>query len=112
MNNFVIASQSVEKEEVYNAGPALRKRVQELSQIIGALRAIQSSEHWKVLEGNVWSSVTSSLYKRLRNEKDPSEIYKLQGQILWADKYTNLKGLEESFAKELDTITNKLKEYA
>lgn len=112
MNNFVIASQSIEVKEEYDAVPALRKRAQELSEIISALRAIQRSEYWKLLEKSVWNSLVSSLYKRMRNEKEVAELYRLQGQVLWAEKYANLKGIEESFTKELDTITNKLKQYA
>lgn len=108
MNNFVLASQGFGEEEKLDTSPLLRKRVEELAEIIGALRAIQSSNYWKVLEEKIWKSVVDGLTKELRKETDPAKIYRIQGRLEWALKYTDLKQVEKSFEAELKNITNQL----
>lgn len=104
MNNFVLASQSIETPEEIDVTPDLRKRAKELAEIIGALRAIQGSSHWKLLEEAIWKPLVISLDKKLRNESDTQEIFRIQGQVRWAQKYAHLHNVEESFQKELQKI--------
>lgn len=105
MNNSLIASQFVDiAEEQDQSKVYVHKRVQELGEVIEALQAIKRSNHWKLLEDKVWNGVFTSLQKRIRSEKDMTEIHRLQGQIVWAEKYLNLDDLVAAFKRELQTL--------
>lgn len=106
MNSSKIVIDNLEEE--VNTTPWLRQRQTELLQIIEAIDAIEASNYWKVLEKKVFEGVVESLYRRLRNEKDDKEIYRLQGQIVWSEKYSDLKKLAFVYKQELERIKKQL----
>lgn len=93
--------------------PWLRAREGELVKIIEAVRKVEDSEAWSTLKTHVLDGVLESLEKRLASEAakpevNNSEIYRLQGQIAWAKKYSKLDTLANAFRLELTNIRQKL----
>lgn len=110
MNNSKIATENVflEMEPKIDTGPMLREQATELSQIIEAFENISQSEYWKILQSKVFDGVLESLQRRMRNEKDTKEMFRLQGQIVWAEKYCNFTKLTEAFRTSLSNVNKKL----
>ena len=106
MNNSMVSVEFEEKKVDVN--PLLRHQLQDLTDIIEAIQHIASSNYWKVLKDKVFDGILESLKKKLSNEKDQIEIYRLQGQIAWADKYADLDKLIEVYRKELQRVRSKL----
>ena len=77
-----------------------REKVETLSETIEALQNIAGSSYWKVLQQNVFDVDLNKAKRRLANEKDTTEIFRLQGEIRWAKKFDLLKLLEDK-RKEL-----------
>lgn len=86
----------------------LRHKETELAEIIESIRAINSSSHWKRLSF-VFKEAINLLEKRLQEERDDKEIYRLQGQIGFAKVYTDFEKLLSKFENELASVQNQLK---
>lgn len=101
MNNskFAIEYNALTEEEAVDQKPMFRQRETDLVEIIEALRHIRASNYWKVLEAKVFTKEFNSLQKQLRNEKNPTEIYRLQGRITQAEKFDLEKELQ---AREME----------
>ena len=106
MNNSLISIETLEDKAV-DFSPVLRNRQTELTEIIEALRNISASKYWKVLEAKVFTKEFNSLQKKLRNEKNPTEIYRLQGRIVQAEKL-NLEKELQACESELKRIKDQL----
>jgi hypothetical protein len=107
-NSLVIETMTLETESVIDFKPHLRSRETELINIIEAIDSVSASSHWKLLQEKVFNGVMDSLQSRIRSEKNPTEIYRLQGQIGWAEKYSDLSKLSQAYRKELSNVRNKL----
>ncbi len=110
MNNSQIAMEniSLELENNVDIKPTLRAKEQDLVEIIEAIEKVSSSSYWKTLKLKVLDGVLSSLQTRIKNEKNPTEIYRLQGQIIWAEKYCDLEKLAQAYQNELLNLRTKL----
>jgi homoserine kinase len=86
----------------------LRRRQTQLSSIIDAAEHISQSSYWAVLKDEVFEGVRKSLVSKLKEEKDEKELYRLQGQFVWVDKYCDLDKLAEVYRKELLLVTQEL----
>ncbi len=108
MNNskFVIDNALTDEPKV-DYSPQLRQREQELVAIIEAIKHIKSSEYWKELQEKVFSKDLEKLTKRLRTERDNVEMFRLQGEVTWAEKYS-LETLETQYRNELINLRNQL----
>jgi methionine salvage enolase-phosphatase E1 len=104
MNNSLL---QLEVQEV-DISPQLRERERELLGIIEAFRKVSASEYWKVLRIKVFDGVVGSLHKKLIAEKNPTEMYRLQGQIVWAEKYADLEKMAQAYENELKSVRKKL----
>lgn len=107
-NSLVVETMSLEVEAPLNNAPQLRARSVELASIIEAIENVSASSYWKLLQDKVFNGVMESLQNRIRSEKNPTEIYRLQGQIGWAEKYSDLSKLSQAYRKELSNVKNKL----
>ena len=112
MNNSKIVSDNFEEEEI-DLSP-LQDKQGELTQIIEAINRVEVSEDWQKLKKLLLDGVVSNLERQLANESlkkeiNPSEIYRLQGQLTWAKKYVDLKKLSEFFRQQLEGIKLRLK---
>ena len=87
----------------------LRERDSRLVRIIESLGAIMDSKEWSTLKENVFDDVYFSIERRMKKEMEKPEIslpemYRLQGEMKWAKKYSNLDTLREVFHQELVKI--------
>lgn len=108
-NSFVIET----NEELETKSERLGEREGELVRIIEAIRVVQNSEGWSTLKTLVFNGVLDSLEHRLSSEShkpelDQPEMYRLQGQIIWARKYANLDTLANSYRLELINVRSQL----
>lgn len=86
-NNAFALNLNTLREEVKDNSPLLRKRAEELGDIIQALQNILESTSWKVLQKYEFDDTLNTLLVELGNETDPVKIYRLQGEIKRAKKY-------------------------
>ena len=103
MNNAFI-NQEVATED---SSVLLRERVEILTEVIEALQSIASSNYWKVLQQNVFNVDLDKAKSRLANEKDTTEIFRLQGEIRWGEKF-DLEKLIKKYRDELTAIRKQL----
>src|SRR3990167_10532274 len=97
-------------KEVISEDPSsvlLREKVETITEVIEALQGIASSSHWKVLQQNVFNVDLDKAKSRLANEKDTSEIFRLQGEIRWGEKF-DLEKLIKKYRDELTAIRKQL----
>lgn len=115
MNNAKITLDNVLNEEVpFDATPMLREKEGKLVKIIEALGRVAESEDWQMLEKEVFSGVVESLERRRKSEAEKPEInapelYRLQGQTIWAKKFSDLKKLNQAFKVELANTRTQIK---
>lgn len=109
MNNskFVVDQVSLSREEAVDFKPLLRQRETELITIIEALEHISGSEYWIVLYEKVFNKDLSSLQTRLESEKNPTEIYRLQGEIKRAKTLDLAKKLQ-AYRSDLQNVRNQI----
>lgn len=105
MNNSLL---QLEEEQEVDITPQLRARERECMEIIEAIRRVAVSDYWQVLKVKVFDGIVTSLHNRLINEKNPTEMYRLQGQIVWAEKYSDLEKMTQAYENELKSLRNKL----
>lgn len=108
MNNskFVIDNALTNDTQV-DKTPGMRQRETELVAILDAIKHIRASEYWKSLNELVFTRDLDKLTRLIRSEKDTVELYRLQGKVTWAEKYT-LDNLEELYRNELINLRNQL----
>ena len=111
MNNAKIAIDysALAEEEVVDNAPLLQEREAKLVKLIEAIAAVQGTREWSVLKELLFTSLETSLEKRLLEEArketpDPVKIAKVNGQLMWANKYADLSKLATSFRLELKNI--------
>lgn len=114
MNNAKIALDNQGEEINQERISFLQKQQGELSQVIEAIHAVEANSDWQKLKRLVLDGVISTLERQLatevaRKEIDTAEIYRLQGQLVWAKKYADLKKLGEFFKKQVESIKLQLK---
>ena len=103
MNNAFINQEIISED----SSVLLRERVEILIEIIEALQNIASSNYWKVLQQNVFNVDLDKAKSRLANEKDTTEIFRLQGEIRWGEKF-DLEKLIKKYRDELTAIRKQL----
>lgn len=109
MNNALLT----EEQEVADIAPDLTEREGELVKLIELLRKIDRSSEWRTLKEELFDGALKSLESRLASESKKSElnlpeIYRLQGQIRWANRYADLGKLAEVLRLELKGIQKQL----
>jgi len=62
----------------------------------------------------VFDGIVPNLERQLMNETskkeiDIAEVYRLQGQLMWAHKYADLKKFADGKRQQLENIKNQLK---
>lgn len=92
---------------------ALRERQTELIKIIESIDEVLKTKGWQTLKELVFDSRVDSLERQLlaeakKEEIDPKKIYKLQGELIWSKRYSDLRSYAEMLKKELEGIKLKL----
>ena len=90
-------------EEETDVAPLHRERIVELTAIIEALRALNSSNHWNVLTKYIFEVELSKSKSRLETESDTTEIFRLQGEARLGKRY-QLDKLLTKYTNELSKI--------
>lgn len=93
-----------------NRAEELRKRETSLVELISALEHIRASNYWKVIQEEFVSEI-QGLVSQLKKTSDTTEIFRLQGQIVRAEKL-DLDKTTESYRQELNGIRKQLQNYA
>lgn len=102
---------ALNEESAYDVVPHLREQQTEVVQVLEALEAVNRSKHWQTLQSKVFQSSLDVLQKAIRNEKDPKELFRIQGQLGWGEKYTNLEDLIVYYRRKLENIKNQIKQH-
>ena len=113
MNNSKIAMDNL--EEPTSKVDFLEREMGKLAQIAEAIKGVESSDDWKKFKRLVLDGVVESLEKRLieassKKDVDLAEVYRIQGEILWANKYVDLKKFSEWYTLQIEHIKNQLNE--
>lgn len=115
MNNSFLAIESVSfsVEDPVDRTENLREREGELLSILDALEGIASTKEWSTLKEKIFDGITESLSSKIQAEgkktvPDPLVLNRLAGQLLWAEKYSDLSKLGEIFRSELKSVRTKL----
>lgn len=113
MNNFKIALDNNTEEKKTDQLPLLREKEVEIIKIVEALSKVANSDEWQNLKNLVFDGVVETLERKIAQEatKKPlndAEIYSLNGQLVWAKKFSQLESLIEVYRTELTNIRNKL----
>ena len=105
MNNAYI---NKENEVVSDENlPIYREQVTRLTEVIEALQNIQGSSYWAVLKKYIFDVDLEKAKRRLASEKDTIEMFRLQGEIRWGEKF-DLEKLTEKYRNELSEIRKKI----
>ncbi len=107
MNNARIVMEEI-SEAKENSAPYFRERAEQLTEIIEALQNIAGSSYWKVLRQYIFDVDLEKAKRLLAKEKDTTEIFRLQGEIRWGEKFL-LENLITKYRNELEIIKTKLK---
>lgn len=105
MNNAFALSQTLEEEVPTDISPVLLRRAQDLADAIEAVHNIANSSYWKVLKQYVFDVDLEKARKSLAKEKDPTEMFRFQGEIRALER-VSLERLLEKYQNELE-ITKK-----
>lgn len=113
MNNAKIAIDFAEEEFEADKAPIIRQRQEEVVSIIEALQRLAGNGDWKVLKVLVFDGLVATLEQRLKLEAtkkliDTDELHRLNGQLIWAKRYSDLYKLIDVYKLELTSLKDKL----
>jgi hypothetical protein len=113
MNNSKIALDNEEVLEIPDRSLVLRQQEVKLIKLIEAIERVSHTSDWKLLKDHLFDDLVGSLERRLSQEAskdniDSAIIYRLQGQITWAKKFSDFRKLADSFRSELSNIRKQL----
>ena len=111
MNNSRILQ---EQEQEDDRESILQQKQGELVKIVETIRRVADSDDWHTLKKLVFDGVIETLERQLKSEAQKpqvvlSELYRLQGQLVWARKYADLHKLAEFFKNQVESIKVNLK---
>lgn len=115
MNNSKIAldNQEVISDKTFDRKPMLHQKEGELVKIIEAIMRIANSEDWSILQEHIFEGLVEGLERRLSGEATKAElnqpeIYRLNGQLVWARKFSDFKKLADVYRVELSNVKKQL----
>ena len=94
----------------------LQEKIGELSRLVETLNKVEDNEDWQNLKKLLLDGIVEKLERQLRDEAKKDEvnlpnIYRLQGQIEWAKKYSDLKKFSNDKRLELENLKKQINEY-
>ena len=120
MNNSLKPLRSLrqleEKEEKEDSRLSfLQEKQGELAQLIEAINRVEQSEDWRKLKEIFLNGILEKLERQLKDEARKDEVslpklYRLQGQIEWAKKYSNLKKISDEKRLEIENFKKQIYE--
>lgn len=114
MNNSQFSLERFLSDEPQDRSPWLKEREATLVRLIETLRRVAQSEDWSSLKKELFDGVVETLEKQQKSEAekdkpDPLALAKINGQLVWARKYSDLAKLADAFMPELKNIRAQLK---
>lgn len=87
----------------------LRKEETRVINILEAIQSIKQTREWSSLKELLFDGLVQTLLKELRvearrDDPDPKKLNRISGELKWAERYSNLDKLEESYRVELQRI--------
>ena len=112
MNNSKIVFENLEEKEDSRLS-FLQEKQGELAQLVEAINRVDTGEDWRKLKELLLDGIVEKLERQLKDEARKDEIslpklYRLQGQIEWARRYTNLKKIADDKRLELESIKKQI----
>lgn len=115
MNNSKIAldNQEIITEKTFDKKPMLRARESELVKLIEAIERVAHTSDWQILRNFIFDGLVENLERRLKTEAEKEQlnqpaINQLQGQLLLARKYSDLKKLADVYRSGLLNVRQML----
>ena len=93
----------------------LQKTQGELTTLVETINRVESSEDWRKLKELFLDGIVDKLERQLKDEASKDEVdlpqvYRLQGQITWAKRYSNLKKISEEKRLEIENLKKLINE--
>ena len=115
MNNskFAIESVLLELEEPQVNLDGFKEREQKLVRIIESLSEIRQSKSWSSLKNELFDELPADLNKLIsaeakKSNPDIQRLNRLSGELKWAERFSDLKKLEETYRVELQNVRQNL----
>lgn len=109
MNN----AKFVDEEEITVDNSLLRQRKATLIKLIEAINELSKNKDWQIMKDLLFDGLVEKIERNLlaeakQNKLNDPEIYRLQGQLTWAKRYSDPYRLAETYRIELGEITKRL----
>jgi len=100
------------EEPTQNIG-SFKEREQKLVNLIESLREVQQTKGWSSLKNELFDTLPNDLNKQISAEAkklipDTYRLNRLTGELKWAERFSDLKKLEDEFRVELQNVRQKL----
>lgn len=114
MNNskLTIEQFNLDNQEI-DRTPWLKEREGTLVKLVETLRRVAQSEDWSSLQKELFDGVVEALERQQKSEAEKDKpdsmvLAKINGQLVWARKYSDLKKLSDIFMEELKGVRKQL----
>jgi hypothetical protein len=96
-----------------NLVPKLRAEEARLLRIIEALQGVQKTKEWSSLKAEIFDNLVNVLERELRTEAKKDEpntlkLNRLSGELKWADRFSDLDKLENTYRVQLQNVRQQL----
>lgn len=115
MNNSRLAIESIDLhvEEPVDKSEQFRAEEARLVKIIESLQGVQQTSEWSSLKELIFDGLPKRLKSELlteakRENPDTNKLNRITGELKWADKFSDLKKLEDSYRVELTNVRIRL----
>jgi hypothetical protein len=100
-------------DEITVDNSLLRQRKASLVRMIEAINELSKNKDWQVMKDLLFDGLVDKTERNLlagakQDKLNDPEIYRLQGQLIWAKRYSDLYKLAETFRIELGEVTKRL----
>ena len=109
-NSFVTFREEDDTEEIQTK---LNAEEATLVKIIEALSSVRDSKEWSTLKTEVFDNLVNVIERNLKSEAkkespDPNKLNRLAGELKWAEKFSDLQKLEDSYRTQLSGIRKQI----
>ena len=100
------------QEEQVSPEP-FKEREAKLTKILEALREVSKTSAWSSLKSELFDELPASLEKQISVEAkklnpDTNKLNRLTGELKWAERFSDLQKLEDSFRVELQSVRKQI----
>lgn len=112
MNNSQVSIE-LHPEPSQDLTPRYRAEEARLLRIVEAIQGIQQTKEWSSLKTEVFDNLVNVLEKELRTEAKKDEpstlkLTRLSGELKWAERFSDLSKLENSYWAQLQNVRQQL----